>query len=433
MNIEQIPIVAVSYNAPDLIEVLLASVRRHYANKIYIIDGSVEECAKPIGAICARHPNVEFIPFGYNIHHGPGMAWAIKNLPLGPQALFLDSDVDLINGGLIETLAAALTPDAWGAGSVHRVDLDGNDRHADGEVLYLHPACMLINLDVVRQWPMPIKHGAPMIPTMLALHQAGKSGLLRHVEAITNDFTKDTQKVFFRHDWMGTVIRTQGYHYDAPSDRNYNPDLLAVMSPKARRIVEVGCNTGGLARAYRTLNPIVNYTGIEIDPAYVDKARPHCDMVHNLNIETIGDEFFEDARDVEHWIFGDVLEHLVDPWRTLARIRKVIPANGSVIACIPNLQHWSVQARIASGNFVYENGGGLLDRTHLRWFTRKTIEAMFQQAGYRVHIAPRDFQAERAAPFVPAIRMMAEALGADPDEAERDARAVQFIVFAVPA
>jgi hypothetical protein len=67
---------------PDLIAALLRSLRQHYTNRVYIIDGSSPDVAEQIRAITAAYDNVEFIPFGYNIHHGPGMAWAINNLGL---------------------------------------------------------------------------------------------------------------------------------------------------------------------------------------------------------------------------------------------------------------------------------------------------------------------------------------------------------------
>jgi len=433
MEVEQIPIISVSYNSPDLIDVLLTSLRRYYNNKVYIIDGSDDSYIEPIRTITSKFDGVEFIPFGYNIHHGPGMAWAITNLPIAGKVLFLDSDVEVVARGFIESLDSFMAPELYGVGGFHRVNEDGYDRHEDGPIAYLHPAIMLCNLDVMKQWPLPIKHGAPMIQTMLALHRAGATSLIRHVEWVRNDNTKGTEKKFIKHDWQGTVIRTQGYHYDSPSGNNYNHDLFACIAPNAQKLIEVGCNNGSLARAYRNLNPICNYTGIEIDPETANSARQHCDFVLNMNIETADDVFYEGARDCDHWIFGDVLEHLREPWSVLSKIRKVIPPHGTVLACIPNIQHWSVQARINMGDFSYEPGG-LLDRTHLRWFTRKTIIEMFQGAGFSiVSLLPRVFNEPARERFLPAISLMAGYSGTDPDEAVRDALALQYVVKASPA
>ena len=118
MDITQIPIIAVSYNSPDLIETLLGSVRRFYSNKVYVIDGSAPDIVGDIRAISQKYADVEFIPFGYNIHHGPGMAWAIQNLPLSGATLFLDSDVEMHHPGAIESLLCEPTAAAADAAGV---------------------------------------------------------------------------------------------------------------------------------------------------------------------------------------------------------------------------------------------------------------------------------------------------------------------------
>src|SRR6266571_1407765 len=207
MNSQLIPIVTVSYNSPDLIEALLGSLRKFYTNPVYVIDGSYPEVAAEIGAIAGKYEQVQFIPFGYNIHHGPGLSWAINNLGLEGQVLFLDSDVEILRAGFIESLQSFLTPELYGVGGIQQVNEQGYD-HEDGAVAYLHPACMLCNLDVLRQWPLPIKHGAPLVQTMVALHRAGKSNLLGNVDWVKNDFSKTPNRVFIKQDWKGTVLRT---------------------------------------------------------------------------------------------------------------------------------------------------------------------------------------------------------------------------------
>jgi SAM-dependent methyltransferase len=216
-----------------------------------------------------------------------------------------------------------------------------------------------------------------------------------------------------------------------PVHEQHNPDLLRLVPPTARRIVEVGCSSGALAREYRKLNPSCHYVGIEVVPDYAKLARRHCDAVLELDIEGLDaaavGEFAADC-----WIFGDTLEHLRDPWALLRTIRVTIPADGQVVACIPNAQHWSVQARLSCGELRYEDMG-LLDRTHLRWFTRITILEMFQQAGFRVVTAQarvlNEPQRER---FMPAIEMMARCLGANVQQALADASVFQYVVRGLP-
>ena len=217
-----------------------------------------------------------------------------------------------------------------------------------------------------------------------------------------------------------------------PIHEVHNADLLAYIPKDAKRLVEVGCSSGALAREYKKINPNSHYTGIEIVPEYAQLAKRYCDKVMTLDIETPDVHFLRKKLAGDCWIFADSLEHLRDPWSLLSKIRQIIPSNGSIVACIPNAQHWSVQARLSCGAFVYEDMG-LLDKTHLRWFTRVTIFEMFERAGFKiVDGMPRVYDEPDREKFLPSIRAMAENIGADPEVAVNDAFPVQYVVRAVP-
>lgn len=457
LDARQIPIVVVSYNSPELITNLLASLRRFYANPVHIVDGSSPEHVDGIRAAVAPFDGVSLHVQGYNIHHGPGMAWAIQTLPLGPVALFLDSDIVVRRDGFIEAMLAELQPGHYGVGGVAYVNREGFDiPYAYGAVPYMHPPAMLCNIGVMKQWPMPVKHGAPMVAPMLALHDAGKSGLLKHLDWVLNDVTPGTQKVYIDHVGRGTVMNTQGYHLDewmaevqarqaaeaqaaadaqaANEPRGYNPFVLGLIPPQARRIVEVGCSTGGLAQALKARRPDVHFVGLELDAKAADIARQRCDAVLQLNIDDAGPEFFASLKDSDCWVFGDVLEHLRDPWRVLAEVARVLPPGGCVVTSIPNAQHWSVQARLNMGHFQYE-ATGLMDRTHIRWFTRKTMLQMFGGAGLRVEAGVPCMVEEppMREQVLAGVRQMAVAMGHDPEEAVRDAMPMQYAMRAVRA
>ena len=172
MNPHDIPVVAVSYNSPELLLGLLSSFRSFYPhNPVHIVDGSEAGPLAQIREVAAGFDGVQLHAMEYNIHHGPGMAWAIENLPLSGPVLFLDTDIVVLRAGFIEELMAVLRPDDYGAGGVAYVNRDGFDiDYAYGAIAYLHPPCMLCNVEVMRQWPLPIKHGAPMVAPMRALH-----------------------------------------------------------------------------------------------------------------------------------------------------------------------------------------------------------------------------------------------------------------------
>lgn len=175
-----------------------------------------------------------------------------------------------------------------------------------------------------------------------------------------------------------------------------------------------------------------NYLGVEVDSGYAELARQHCDETGVLDIESADGAFWARHADADCWVFGDTLEHLRDPWAVLRSIRSVIPENGTVVACIPNAQHWSLQVKLSIGDFRYEPSG-LLDRTHLRWFTRQTMIELFEGTGFAIEEGiPRTFEDPNREKFLPFIRGMAEATGADPEMAVTDALPLQYVLRAIP-
>ncbi len=217
-----------------------------------------------------------------------------------------------------------------------------------------------------------------------------------------------------------------------PIHHHFNPDLLKIMPNGLNRIVEVGCSSGALAKAYKSLNPSCKYTGIEIEPDFAEIAKKHCSEVFLGNIENFDDETFRKLFPSDCWIFGDTLEHLYDPWALLRRIRPNLMPGAQIIACIPNAQHWSIQASLNCGSFRYEDQG-LMDRTHIRWFTRTTILDLFESTGFEIIEGfPRIFDEPARDHVLPSIRAMALATGADPEMAVDDAIPLQWVVRAVP-
>lgn len=218
-----------------------------------------------------------------------------------------------------------------------------------------------------------------------------------------------------------------------PAHNIINQDLLEMMPPGARRVVEIGCMQGALAQAYRARNPQAQYVGVDIDPDYAKAAAAHCHQALAADIEKLEEPAFAALFPSDCWVFGDCLEHLRDPWRIVRDIRERIDANGCLLACVPNAQHWSLQMRLATGQFRYEDSG-LLDRTHLRWFTRVTLLEMFTQAGWRIeHAISRRLPQAAPPALLDGIRAIASAGGADPETAVIDANAFQYLLRAVPA
>ena len=217
-----------------------------------------------------------------------------------------------------------------------------------------------------------------------------------------------------------------------PVHDSHNPDLLKFIPAEAKRLIEVGCSSGALAREFKKLSPRCDYWGVEIDPGYAGLAKRHCDRSFVLNIEEAGADFWKSTADRDCWIFGDVIEHLKDPWDVLRKTRACIPADGAVVACIPNAQHWSLHVRLNIGALRYE-AEGLMDKTHIRWFTKKTIHELFDQSGFKVtEVLPRIFDEPQRETFLPAIEHMAKLAGADTKSAVADSLPLQYVLRAYP-
>ncbi len=216
-----------------------------------------------------------------------------------------------------------------------------------------------------------------------------------------------------------------GYH-----DR-VNPDLLRLLPAGARLIVECGCGTGALGAAYLRDHTDATYVGIERDTAAGLRARKRLAQVEigdaeQLDLRSIG----IDRGTVDCLVYGDVLEHLIDPWRLVARHAEFLSPSGVVLACIPNVQHWTVLLNLLAGQWRYASEG-LLDRTHLRWFTRESVVELFRSAGLTIAGLHRRMLADnRFDVFLDAMTPALAELQIDRARFADDARTLQYVVVA---
>jgi O-antigen biosynthesis protein len=164
-------------------------------------------------------------------------------------------------------------------------------------------------------------------------------------------------------------------------DRSSSHALIIELLGLDKRVLDVGCATGNLAEVLAGRGCRV--TGIEIDPEAARQAEKHCERVIVGDVESLDLGAELDEADFDVIVFGDVLEHLKDPLRTLRRFKPFLQTEGYVIASIPNIAHGSVRLALMQGRFRYRSLG-LVDDTHLRFFTRETVEQLFDDAGFLI-------------------------------------------------
>lgn len=159
------------------------------------------------------------------------------------------------------------------------------------------------------------------------------------------------------------------------------PEMLPFIPKHARRILDVGCSEGGFgAELKKAFNAEV--WGIEFVAAAAETAKQRLDRVFVGDViekmKELPDRYFDCV------VFNDVLEHLVDPYQVLLLIRSKLSSTGLVVASIPNVRYFrNLFNLIVRGDWRYE-GFGTLDKTHLRFFTKKSIKETFESLGYRI-------------------------------------------------
>lgn len=158
-----------------------------------------------------------------------------------------------------------------------------------------------------------------------------------------------------------------------------NPYIAGMVDPGHRRILEVGCGAAALGAFCKAADPSREVWGMEIDAAAGAVATQRIDRVLRADLDQL-DELPESAGLFDLITFGDVLEHLRDPDRLLRVLSGYLAPGGEIIACVPNVGHWSVVAQLLRGRFDYEEQG-LLDRTHIHLFTPATFQDMLARCG----------------------------------------------------
>jgi 2-polyprenyl-3-methyl-5-hydroxy-6-metoxy-1,4-benzoquinol methylase len=212
---------------------------------------------------------------------------------------------------------------------------------------------------------------------------------------------------------------------------NVNPDLLSKIPVTAKRVLEVGCGSARLGEAFKARNPQSQYFGIELFESAAKEAAKVLDGVICANIEQDTAVALNLSPSFDTLVFGDVLEHLQDPWKVLTELRQYIEPGGSCIACVPNVAHWSLVAGLLQGKWDYRDAG-LLDRTHLRIFTLDSAVQMFQKAGWTVlDAAPRNLWPDKTEAALKALLPAAQALGVDASKARLNMSALQWVIRAV--
>ena len=170
--------------------------------------------------------------------------------------------------------------------------------------------------------------------------------------------------------------KPDGYYNDS------RKEMLVYLPKTAKKVLDVGCGNGIFGVLIKEVSNHAEVWGIELmqDEAEIAKRRLHKVLIGPCeeNIKHIPDNYF----DVIY--FNDVLEHMVDPYSVLEKIKSKLTSNGIIISSIPNIRYHNVLIPlIFKKQFEYQ-AYGVLDKTHLRFFTKKSIKNMYENLGYKI-------------------------------------------------
>ncbi len=177
-----------------------------------------------------------------------------------------------------------------------------------------------------------------------------------------------------------SALRYSVAHDEVLRDKYSRHRNLVELACQGKKILELGCAAGYITRHLKERG--CNVTAIEVDGEAAECAQPWCDklIVHDLNqpgwVQEAGGGF-------DTVLCGDVLEHLVQPETVLRQIKDLLVPGGRVIICLPNIAHIRVRLRLLFGKFEYAPAG-IMDVTHLRFYTYKTARELIEGCGFRI-------------------------------------------------
>ncbi len=169
---------------------------------------------------------------------------------------------------------------------------------------------------------------------------------------------------------------TDPYYYLITRD-----DMIRLIPAGTRKILEIGCGAGMTGKLLKELG-FEEIVGVEIVDEVARKAIPYYDRVIVGDVEKVVLPYEKGHFDCI--LYGDVLEHLVEPWRVLKEHNALLKPGGTIVCSIPNIRHYRITRRLLlKGKWEYQESG-ILDRTHLRFFTLTSMKKMVTDSGFEI-------------------------------------------------
>ncbi|MBT6046552.1 MAG: class I SAM-dependent methyltransferase [Candidatus Scalindua sp.] len=183
---------------------------------------------------------------------------------------------------------------------------------------------------------------------------------------------------------MNNYISPLKTDYSSKYDDTPRMDLLNLITEVPERVFEIGCGAGATGKAFKQKFKDIEFIGLEPEEKAAEIAQTRLDKVIRSDIEKVRLDSLGLIKEYFDLIIcADVLEHLYDPWKTIFTLRDYLKPNGSMLASIPNIQNIDIINKLVDGHWTYSKYG-LLDATHIRFFTLNEITKMFTGTGFKI-------------------------------------------------
>jgi SAM-dependent methyltransferase len=204
-----------------------------------------------------------------------------------------------------------------------------------------------------------------------------------------------------------------------------NLKLLAAIPPDAKRVLELGCANGRLGQRFKESHPHTEWWGVDLSAEAAATAAPHLDRVFTLDLDSADLSVLGRGFDVI--VIGDLLEHLRRPQAVLEALYDLSATGAQIVCCLPNMAHVSVIERLIAGDISYDPVG-LLDQTHVRFFSPGSAFKTFLDAGWLPHLQDEYRVELPQTQFAARLVDAAMALGLPRDTALRNMGLYQMIL-----
>lgn len=189
-------------------------------------------------------------------------------------------------------------------------------------------------------------------------------------------------------DFVWKTHLGQEQPFEPEYHQNPRLEIVSFVNQKPGTVLDIGCGGGATGKVIKEKFPGVRVIGIESNKQAAEHARQFLDKVVCSRIEDVDWHRDLDGSAIDTVFLLDVLEHLYDPWRALLKIKSWLQPGARVLASVPNIRNLAYLDKLASGDWEYTESG-VLDITHIRFFTKKTFRTLFEQTGYLVrHMEP---------------------------------------------